>query len=281
MSSLPPVILDFPANLPSDATHHLVRAELPGKRPRRLHGHHFHELLWVQNGTLRHRLAEGYEDLQEGDLVFLSPGQSHSLQARAPATIVVSLSIRTPVIAAIGTRFAQLSGRAFWADRPQRLHRDIRQLAALNQAALRLERSPNTALSLEAFLLPLLSDLAEGAQDLSADLPLWLRAACQAARDPQVFREGAAGLVRLSGRAHPHVARSMRRYLDQTPSEYMNTLRMAHAARRLLASEDSLAEIATDCGLPNLSHFHKLFAAHHGETPQRFRAARRSQLLQP
>ena len=105
--------------------------------------------------------------------------------------------------------------------------------------------------------------------------------ACRAAQDPAVFRQGAAGFVRLTGRAHPHVSRTARRYLGQSPSEFINALRMDFAARRLSGTEDPLPEIAADCGIPNLSHFHKLFRAHHGETPHQFRKRFQRNLVQP
>ena len=56
---------------------------------------------------------------------------------------------------------------------------------------------------------------------------------------------------------------------------------MEFAARRLAGTQDSLAEIAADCGVPNLSHFHKLFRLHHGRTPQAFRRAHQRDLVQP
>lgn len=282
MSAPEPLVLSFP-DADGTASHHLLRAELTSRRPRQLHGHGFFELLWVQNGTVRHHLTEGREDLTEGDLVFVRPGDSHGLQGRGEAAMVVSLSIRIEVAAPLATRHPGLAGIAFWSDdpRPPRLHRDMRQMAELNRAALALERAPSTALALEAFLLPLLADMAQSPSPLPEDAPDWLHQACRAATDPAVFRDGAAGFARVAGRAHPHVARSLRRWLDMTPSDYVNAQRMDHAARRLGGSEDGLAEIAADCGIPNLSHFHKLFLARFGTTPQRYRRARRQQLIQP
>lgn len=73
----------------------------------------------------------------------------------------------------------------------------------------------------------------------------------------------------------------MRRFMGVTPSDYINTQRMDHAARRLTGTSDSLTEIAAECGIPNLSHFHKLFLAAYGVTPQRYRRARQRALIQP
>ncbi|SMX43866.1 AraC family transcriptional regulator [Octadecabacter ascidiaceicola] len=264
-----------------DEAFFLSRAELDTRRPPRLHTQDFHEMLWVQNGAVRLHTPTGKQDLSEGDLLFISPNQPHGLQGRGEASMVVSLAIRPGVINAIGNRHDDLSGVAFWGRGLEVAHRDIRQLAALNQAALQLERSPRRKLFLEAFLLPLLVALDRPPEGLSTDAPDWLIAACNAAQNPDVFRDGAAGFVASTGRAHPHVSRTMRRFLGNTPSDYVNAQRMEYAARRLTGTSDPLAEIAADCGLPNLSHFHKLFLATHGETPQRYRRARQRELVQP
>ena len=259
----------------------LSRAELDTRRPPLLHTQDFHEMLWVQNGTVRLHTSTGKQDLSEGDLLFISPDQPHGLQGRGEASMVVSLAIRPGVVNAIGNRHDDLAGVAFWGRGLEIAHRDIRQLAALNQAALQLERSPRRKLFLEAFIMPLLVALDRPPEGLSPDAPDWLISACTAAQNPDVFRKGAAGFVASTGRAHPHVSRTMRRFLGITPSDYVNAQRMEYAARRLTGTSDPLAEIAADCGLPNLSHFHKLFLMSHGETPQRYRRARQRELVQP
>ena len=273
--------------LPPGAAVHLTRAELGPARPRALHGHDFYELLWVLNGRLRHHLPERTEEIAEGGLLLVRPGDVHGLQGRGAQTLVVSLTIAPDLVADIAARHPGLGGQLFWqeGDAPLAIQRDSRQLATLNRAANVLDLSRCDRLAAEAFLLPLLSELAtDTAVETAAGAeaaPDWLRAARAAAREPSVFREGAAGLARIAGRAHPHVSRSMRRFFGQSPSEYVNAQRMAFAARRLAGSGDSLTEIATECGIPNLSHFHKLFRAAHGLTPLRYRKTHQHDVLRP
>lgn len=267
--------------LPARAAFHLVRATLSTSRPKALHNHDFYELIWVQNGRVRHYLPDGHHDLTEGDIVFIRPGDSHALQGKGEEPLIVSLTLHPDLVDAIGARHG-LTG-FFWSDAPapDQYHRNIRKLADLNHAALRLEQAPPTGLEAEAFLLPLLADLAVPSPDMAEDAPGWLRDACLAAREPAVFRDGAAGFVRVTGRAHPHVSRTMRRFLGQSPSDYVNAIRMDYAARRLTGTPDPLPEIAADCGIPNLSHFHKLFRAQHGMTPHKFRRAHQRDVVQP
>ena len=261
----------------------MTRAALATRRPKALHGHDFYELLWVQNGTLRHHLPTGREDLREGSVLFIRPADRHGLQARGEDTLVVSISFAAAAIEEMGARHEALRGRFFWSDAPtpEVVSRDMRQMADLNRAALLVERGSRSPLQAEAFLLPLCVQLLDGRAPTPTEAPAWLKAACDAALDPKVFRDGAAGLARVAGRAHPHVSRTMRRFMGQSPSDYVNQQRMAYAARKLIGTEDSLAEIAAECGIPNLSHFHKLFRAQFGTTPQKYRKAHQTDVLQP
>ena len=259
----------------------LTRATLSPSRPPGLHDHDFYELLWVQNGTLRHHTPDDRRDLPEGTLLFLRPEHAHALQGRGEDTLVVSVTLHPDLIAALAERHPSLPGRLFWGTAPTILPRDSRQLLDLNQAALRLERGPRHALAAEAFLLPLLAGLLAEDTPLPEDAPDWLRAACAAAHSPRVFRDGAAGFVRASGRAHPHVSRTAQRFLGQTPTDFVNARRMAHAARRLAGSSDPLPEIAAEVGIENLSHFHRLFREAHGLTPAAWRRLHQRDVTQP
>lgn len=258
----------------------LTRAMLAPTRPKALHDHDFFELFWVQNGQIRHHLDDKTETLSEGDLVFLRPGQCHALQGRGEHALVVSLCIHPETIDAMAKRHPSVKGHLFWSNgRPVRTHRDIRQLAALNHAAVELESSACDTLAAEAFLLPLCAALT--AEGFAEDVPQWLAAACEAAKRPEVFREGSAGLVKTAGKAHPHVSRMMRKYMGQTPSDYVNHIRMQHAARALTTDNEAISEIAAACGIPNMSHFHKLFREAHDLTPLQYRQKFQKQVVQP
>ncbi|MEL7179095.1 MAG: AraC family transcriptional regulator [Pseudomonadota bacterium] len=258
----------------------LTRATLAPTRPRALHAHDFYELFWVQNGRVQHHLPDGPVTLVEGDIVFLRPGHSHALQGRGQHALGVSLCIHPDTIAALSDRHPTVKGHLFWSQGgPVQIHRDIRQLAALNHAAVQLENSPRDTLAAEAFLLPLCAELT--AEAFASDVPTWLAEACSAAKSPEVFRDGSAGLVAVAGKAHAHVSRMMRKHLGQTPSDYVNHIRMQHAARALTTDNEAISDIAAECGISNMSHFHKLFRAAHGVTPLQYRQKYQRQVVQP
>lgn len=261
---------------------HFSRTVLVRKPPRQLHNHNFFELFWIQHGRARHHVNDAKQKLSEGDLLFIRPHDRHAVQGRGEETHLVNIIFPAEIIDDIEQRFG-LGDRLFWsrAELPEPVRRDSRQLADLSHRALQLEAGPRTRLAAEAFLLPLLAELSGDTTELPEQVPPWLLSACSAAQSPQVFRDGAAGLVRASGRGHAHVSRSVQRFLGETPSDYVNRIRMAHAARALTGTSDGLAEIAADCGVPNLSHFHRLFRGSHGMTPKQFRTRYQKNPTQP
>ncbi len=263
--------------------YHMVRSSLETKRPKALHSQDFYELIWVQNGQMRITLADTKIDLSEGNLVFIRESESHGLHARTDDTFVVSVSFAADFINGLGARHPELSDKFFWSKNPTPhvAFREMRELASLNQKALRLERVARTRLEAEAFLIPLCAELVDEVKETREQAPDWLVMACAAAQHPEVFREGAAGFVAVTGRAHAHVSRTAKAVLGLTPSEYVNKIRMEYAGRRLAGTPDQLAEIAADCGIPNLSHFHKCFSSHFGITPHQFRLKMQRNLLQP
>lgn len=280
---MPIPVFQHATYLPGCDQFHFARLKVPTDRPRRLHRQDYHELFWIQNGSARHLLLGGEQRLSEGDLVFVRPDDAHGLQGLGPETWLVNILPHPKIVADIARRHPEAAARSFHhhGNAPVIFPRTIRQLADLSQAAIRLEAGARSALRIEAFLTGLLSDLTDAGPDLPAGAPGWLAEALRAAEEKEVFREGAAGLVRVAGRQHAHVSRVCREVLGQTPTEIVNAIRMDHAARRLTGSPDSMAEIAFDCGFETLSHFHKLFKARHGMTPRAWRARYQKNVIRP
>jgi len=73
----------------------------------------------------------------------------------------------------------------------------------------------------------------------------------------------------------------MKRVTGISPSDFINEKRMTHAARQLTGTSESLQDIATDCGIPNLSHFHKLFRTTYKLTPHAYRRKFQRHVVQP
>ena len=144
-------------------------------------------------------------------------------------------------------------------------------IAGLRRQLAPLASPTVSRLALDHFLLGLPLLLRPSVNPLLPPMPDWLQRACEQIQRPELFALGAPGLVKAAGRSAEHVARTVRAVLGQTPSDYVNRIRMEHAARELRVSNRPIAEICLECGLSNLSHFYALFRAAHGRSPLIYR----------
>jgi AraC family cel operon transcriptional repressor len=257
---------------------------LAKSKPAGPHRHDHFELFWLYHGHALHIVNKERQTLTEGTIVFVRPGDAHSLQGKGEETHFVNLALPSETIEALLPRYPELLGRFFWHldSTPATYSVDSLRLADLTKSARHLEKGPRSELALEAFLLTLFTTLLDDPSFASPDgTPNWLVAACEAAKTPEVFRQGAAGLVQAAGKSSEHVSRVMQRHLQQSPTDYVNAIRMAYAADRLIGTSDSLPEIAKACGIGNMSHFHRLFQAAHGVTPRTFRVTYQYDVIRP
>ena len=262
--------------------YHFSRSELSAARPKALHTQDYYELFWIHNGRARLLSASGQTRLSEGDLVILPPDLAHGLQGIGTECHIVNIILRRRRVKDLLARFSE-TAELFPQPGcpPVQLHRDIRHLARLSSSAKTLEAAPRSTLSLEAFLLPLLAEILQERHSAAQTVPPWLSEALVAAEHPDVFRDGAAGLVAQCGKAHAHVARTMQACLHVTPSDYINRLRMDYAARQLKGTPDTLVEIAEEIGIQNMSHFHRLFRDRFAMTPRQYRVKHQKGVVQP
>ncbi|TCL64085.1 helix-turn-helix domain-containing protein [Rhizobium sp. BK251] len=83
-------------------------------------------------------------------------------------------------------------------------------------------------------------------------------------------------LTELGKRAnvHPTTAnRAFRDVLGISVMEYLTRYRLARAMQRLVETEDSILEIALDCGFGSSSRFYDVFKQRTGTTPRQFRSS--------
>lgn len=140
--------------------------------------------------------------------------------------------------------------------------------------------------------------LADGAAEVAADeLAQDLLAAALGAEAPRPrplkarelrrAHEAARHLEERAAQPHPlpalaaqaglspfHFLRTFRAALGTTPHQYLLGVRLRRAARALLATDDSVTEIALDAGFGDLSNFIRTFRRAAGRSPGALRRAR-------
>ncbi len=247
------------------------RNALPG-----LHTHDYAEVFWIDHGRCRHSIGPTAQLLGPGAVVFIRPGDCHRLRpAGVEGLGFTNLAFDQGVLRHLRGRHERFFGRLYdpQAELPTAYTLEPARLAWVQERALRLAAQPAEGFFLEHFLFELAGVLLgdQAGAVLPADAPDWLRNALLRIREPELFCQGARGLVQAAGRCHEHVTRACRRYLDTTPTQLIGQARMDHAAMRLRLSSAPIKQIARECGYTNPAHFYEVFRGRFGQSPGEFR----------
>lgn len=79
------------------------------------------------------------------------------------------------------------------------------------------------------------------------------------------------GLARIAGISVPHFNRRFRQLLRLSPMEYVLSLRIQEAQRRLVTTDRTIGDVAVSIGFYDQSHFTKRFRKVTGMTPLAYR----------
>lgn len=114
--------------------------------------------------------------------------------------------------------------------------------------------------------------ISAGMPERSDFVPGWLSRLYSQMRQPENFTLGILRMRELSGRSQAYINRMFRKYYGQTPTDYINDLRLSHAASLLQTTGLTVLEIAGICGFENLSWFNRLFKQRYQLTPSEYRS---------
>ena len=87
---------------------------------------------------------------------------------------------------------------------------------------------------------------------------------------PSNLSEGLPALLRISQKSHEYLCRVFKQYLNLTPTQYVNDLRLNYAANYLIHSDIPILDVCMTAGFDNLSHFYHLFKLKYKMTPKQF-----------
>lgn len=254
---------------------HLARVDVTPSRLSRLHTHDFPEIFWIERGQGVHEINAEEKNLFAGDLIFIRPSDRHRLRAAdASGFTLVNLAFPSRLLTDLTDRHAEIrSLHASGPELPNRSRLSAPQIQYLREEVRRLSFADRRRMPCERFLLGLYGMVLSEPESVSPALPDWLERACAAIHRPENFSGGVPSFVKLCGRSPEYVARSCRKLLGQSPTEYLNRIRMEHAARELRLGSKPIMEICLECGFENLAHFYSLFRAAYAQSPRRYRVS--------
>jgi AraC family transcriptional regulator, dual regulator of chb operon len=89
-------------------------------------------------------------------------------------------------------------------------------------------------------------------------LPNWLYKLCGDIIKKETCELDVDELLHLSGKNHSYLCRTFRKYLNLTPTQCINQIRLDYAENFLMNTDLSITGICYETGFKSLSHFYNL-----------------------
>ncbi|MBR5308555.1 MAG: helix-turn-helix domain-containing protein [Clostridia bacterium] len=233
------------------------------------HSHDFYEIILVIQGSFRHIINGREYTHNEGDLVILRPGDSHGIKSQSKDTNVVCLSVKRTEFEKIASAFGTEFLCDFSPDK-EPLCRSIGKDFGLCRACA-LSATDSGADKCGRQLLGIVFPLCTEQDDGVSKPFSHLRSASEKMKSEENLREGLTAFLRISGYSHTHLARLVKKEFGCTLHDYIFTLRLEEAYRRVVFTSESFESISACVGYESFSHFCRIFKKHYGITPSALR----------
>ena len=243
------------------------------------HNHTFYEVIYVIDGQIKHTLDGVESILNIGDMVIISPNNTHSLsyvRSSSNRDIMISTSLYDGVAKLIPQidKLIKDNGGTYT------LHYSIPELLELEDTVNDILNDTNVTLKRiksVSFLVNLFNKIHLNSQNILVidkvpqDAPSFIRKIVSNINKTSFMQSNIATLVKDTGYAHPYVCRIFKKYMGISISDYLQKIRVSHVAYYLKTTDYSITKITYLVGLSSTSHLNKIFKETYGITPISYR----------
>ncbi len=256
---------------------HIAKADWTAGHYQVLHRHEeFSEIFILLEGSGKYTIGGRLYDLNEGDIVLCNQGVMHD---EFPS---MSESYKTLAIGIGGLYIPELRpGMLIGPSCSPVLHKS-EQTEEIRELCLMMEKysTPGNKRNLR-FVHKLLTAVIEFLRNIVHDVEVTSQEV-----DPlcisveQYLNDHFGDNVTLEETAKQffvsswHLSRVFKKGTSYNFKQYLLRLRLGEAQMRLSSTEDSISEIAHDCGFHDPAYFTRLFTQHIGLSPRRYRKMR-------
>ena len=252
------------------------------------HMHDFFEIFLITSGSIIHIINGISQKLQEGTLVFIRPDDRHYYMKNLQESYGL-LNVAFPrktvdqLFTYLGEGFhpgsflkSKLPPSAVIDKTALKIIRE--KIEKLNSFNIENKNEINT--SLRILLVELFTKYFNTEKyKAGSSIPGWLSEARDEMYRKENFSEGFSAFRRLSGKSKEHLCREYKKYYMQTPTEFINDIRLNYSAGLLKNSDESIPFISIEAGFENLSHFYHLFRKKFGMSPGSYRKENRKLVI--
>ncbi len=230
------------------------------------HSHENAHIIFILDGHYALAGAGIERTLPSGSLIFVPAGTTHQNHPQTRKTRILTVSISAPQIERASNYVRMPEAQVYFR------HGQVAFLASRLGAECQLWRGLSS-LTAEGLCLELLAAVATRNETKERIPPRWLRTAREHLHDRCREKVSISELAIAVG-VHPiHLSRTFRAFFHCTPGEYLRDCRVEMAARLLRSENESIAQVALECGFCDQSQMAKAFRRNFRVSPSEFRCA--------
>lgn len=252
------------------------------------HCHDFYEIFLVVNGRVQHIVNDTIQYLDAGDLTFIRPDDVHYYRQDGSSECqLINLSFAQETMQG----FLSYVGEGFHSTYlltnaiPPSValtpaHKDQVQARLEHLREIPIHKKQKARTNLRILLLDLFTQYFIQEQIYSIDgAPEWFNKLVRDLQEPQNFIGGIEAAYALADVSPEHMARTFKKFTQQTPTQFINELRLNYSVNLLLYTDRPILDIALETGFDSLSHFYHLFKEQFGYAPAQFRKMNQRNLI--
>lgn len=251
------------------------------------HSHDYVEIMYIYDGSITQRWAEGERQLRRGDFFFLPPGIAHSTDTCGAGDIAVNIILSPELLTPEFLGAVRFSPRlkSWLTEVTERTAAPLTvsgDTPAVRETVCRMMAEgfdPDGASgeAVELLFSLLLLELGRTDAEQAENIPHKERGEKETLYRIIRYIESEYRTVTLSeaaarfGYTPNYLSTLLKNELGQNFSDFRHSFCMAQAALLLRESELPVTEIASQSGFVNMTHFYKLFARTFHCTPAEYR----------
>ena len=244
---------------------------------RECHNHNFYEFMIIAKGKSVHHVNDDVQILSEGDLIFVRPDDVHYIMPYTDTSdkyefynIHVSVEdmqreyasctgIQEVIEGGVLPPIVRLSTweNGFF----------LNKFKCLNRMTFGEKRD----YLYYSLLKDVCNQMLNNRQEQQITLPDWLKVILENmdVKNPSTLMY--ENIIKDANVSKSYLWKTFKRYLDSTPTDYINNLKLEYAYELIVTTNMSLLDISMTTGFNNYNHFHRLFTKKYSVTPNKVR----------
>lgn len=247
------------------------------------HVHDFYEVTLITQGMGDLLVNEVMYRLEPGCLFLIRPGDIHSRNSTEPCSYI-NLAFPDKIITEMFRylNLPDMQKKILSLPQPPKTRLSFGETILLKVQLEKLNLLPvkephAVSVELRRMMLDMMLQyfIPTFSSPAAMRCPGWFGQLIEKLEEPELFTADLHELVCLVGCTKEHLCRSFRKYLDVSPTAYLNAKRLNYGADMLVHTDHKVIDIAYASGFQSLSRFYFLFKQEFQMTPLEYRNFRR------